>query len=363
MSVKIRIKSNYLYLDVIQNRKHHWEALRIKLSTNSSERNRQMKFAECCRAKRELQIAMGEWNFVDRNTGRQLLIDYMCKLAKKKKKNHPFHRCVNYVRAFNDGGRIQLSAVSENWILNFQKFLQDSGKLAEISVNTIIINLKYVFNQAVKDRILSKSPAENIKLLRLPEKEYDVLSAEEMADFILVETWNDWENEIKNAFVFSCYTGLRFSDIRTLKCEHIEKCTVSKYNQYRYWIKKKQIKTRNFVEIPIPHSALGLIEPEKISDKNIFPLTSARTPKYSNRTIKRLAARAGISKNVSWHTARRTFATLELESGADPFTVQRLMGHKSITMTSIYAKSNNIKSSAIHGMEKLINQTEKQMLS
>ena len=363
MSVRIRIKNEHLYLDIIQNRRHHWETLHVKLSANAADRNRQMRFAECCRAKRELQIAMGEWNFVDKASGRQLLIDYMRKLAKEKERNHPFHRCVNYVRAFKDGGRIQLSAVSESWVLSFQKFLQDSGRLAEISINTIIVNLKFVFNRAIKDGILVKSPAENVKLLKLPEKEYDVLSAEEMSDFIIVNTSGEWETEIKKAFLFSCYTGLRFSDIRTLKPEHIEKRTVSKYNQYRYWIKKKQIKTKNYVEIPITQAALDLIEPGKLQDMYVFPLISTRTPKYSNKTIKRLVERAGIPKNVSWHTARRTFATLELESGADPFTVQRLMGHKSITMTSLYAKSNNIKSSAIQGMEKLINQSKKQMRS
>ena len=361
MSVKIRIKNERLYLDIIQGRMHHWETLHIKLSQTPGIRKEQLTFAENCRAKRELQIAMGEWNFVDKFQGRQLLIDYMRRLAKDKESSHPFHRCVKYVKDYKDGGRIQLSAVTESWVLSFQKFLEESGRLEELTINTMMINLKYAFNKAVKDGILTKSPAANVKLLKVPEKEHDVLSAEEISGFLSVQAFSRWEREVKKAFLFSCYTGLRYSDIRTLKYEHIENRTVSKYNHYMYWLKKKQQKTKNYVEIPVCDIALSLIEPIKPPDESVFPMTSCRGAKYSNIVIKRLSAHAGIEKNVSWHTARRTFATLELESGADPFTVQRLMGHKSIRMTGIYAKSNNIKSSAIRGMEALIRQTENQV--
>ena len=127
---------------------------------------------------------------------------------------------------------------------------------------------------------------------------------------------------------------------------------MNKYNQSKLWIKKRQVKTKNFVEIPISENAWKLIEPRGLPANPVFPgLTEIKQDNNIRRYVKRLAEAAGVEWGVSFHTARRTFATLELESGADPFTVQRLMGHKKIQMTAVYAKSDRIKSGAIAALD------------
>ena len=362
MGVKIREKKGYLYLDVIQGRLHHWEALHIRLSDNATDRKEQLRFAESCRAKRELQLALGEWDFVDNISGRQLLVDYMQKIAEERNARSPYLRCLQWVKKCKDGGRVQLSAVSEMWCSSFQKFLITSGRLAETTANTMLVNLKYTFNRAIREGILQKNPAQNVKRLKVPENEKPVLTVEEISAVFATPPITKLEEPVRRAFLFACQTGLRYSDLQTLAWKHIEKRTLSKYNQFQYWIKKEQVKTKDTVEIPLSRGAYELIKPMNFPDVLIFKELSERTSKVTNDTLKRICKRAGIEKKVSWHTARRTFATLELESGADPFTVQSLMGHKSITMTSIYAKSNNIKSGAIKGLENMLNQTDTQQI-
>lgn len=360
MSVKIREKKGYLYLDVIQGRTHHWESLHIKLSENATDRKEQLRFAESCRAKRELQLALGEWNFTDTVTGKKLLIDYIEKIAEKK--CQPYKTFVHWVKKYKDGGRVQLQSINDRWVYNFQQFLVSQNTLSELTINHIIGWLRYSFNIALQEGIINKNPALQVKNLKVPEKEKDTLSIDEVLRLYKAVPLNEYEEEVKRAFLFSCYTGLRFSDLRSLQWKHIESRAISKYNQCRHWIKKEQVKTKNVVEIPLSESAYNLIQPMGFPDTYVFSLLMQKELRNGNKigrkAIARWAAEAEINKKVSWHTARRTFATLELESGADPFTVQRLMGHKSITMTGIYAKSNNIKSGAIKGLENMLNQTE-----
>ena len=362
MSVKIRIKRGYFYLDVIQNRKHHWESLHMKISADAKIRKKQIQFAENCRTKRELQIAMGEWNIADRGIVRITLVDYIEGIVGKKKPHCPMCNCLYWIKKFRNGGRIQLHALSESWVLSFQSMLLESH-LCKGSVNKIIRCLKVILNRAVREGVLFKSPAANIRMVKEVPVEKDVLSPDDIFLFQNAETKTELEREVKRGFLFSCYTGLRISDLKTLRWGNIEKRAISKYNACQFWIKKMQIKTKGVVEIPIPPSALGLLGVFGEPEQAVFKMLSVRTERPGNVILKKLAKRAGVCKSVSWHTARRTFATLALESGADPFTVQRLMGHKSIKMTGIYAKSNNIKSGAVLGMAGMIEEAwQKELL-
>jgi len=360
MGVKVREKNGRLYLDVIQGGLHHWETLHIKLSSNPTDKKEQLRFAESCRAKRELQLALGEWNFADSISGRKLLIDYIEKIAESK--TYPYRHFVLWIKRYKDGGQIQLQSINDRWCYDFQKFLVSQATLSDMTVNQIMGWLRYSLNNAVREGIIPKNPVMQVKPLKLQEVEKDILSADEVSSIYSVITETDFEDEVKRAFLFACQTGLRYSDIRTLQWKHIEKMAVSKYNKHQYWIKKAQVKTKRIVEIPLTDSAYELIKPMGVPDVYIFgsfiKWTICAGDKRGNAIIKKFCQTLGIEKKITWHTARRTFATLELESGADPFTVQRLMGHRNISMTGIYAKSNNIKSSAVQGIENLIKQSE-----
>jgi integrase len=158
----------------------------------------------------------------------------------------------------------------------------------------------------------------------------------------------DLQNEIRTAFLFGCYTGFRISDLVRLKWGDI--------SFERMEITKIQKKTRRKVVVPVRKDILQIINPEweeKDPDGFIFPLLG-ETHTTTNRYLQGWAKASGIQKNVTWHTARHTDATLLIESGAELYTVMRLLGHTKIQTTMQYAVvSDRKKREAVENLPRL----------
>ncbi len=360
MGVYVRIKHGGFYLDIIQGRRHKWESLHMKVPSDPAEYREKMKIAERCRANRETQLLNGEWGFKDGASGKKTLALYLEEKLKGKSERSAFARVKKYLAEYK-GGNVQIAAITPDWIDGFQKFLLKQGGLSQASASQYAGAIRSLLNEAVKDGIITTNPAKAVRGIQAPETNKETLTLEELRAMaaVDVEEWPKAGRETRNAFLFSCLCGLRLSDIKTLVWSDIIKKQVNKYNNSRYWIKKRQVKTKNFVEIPISENAWQLIAPQGLPQNAVFPcLAAIKQDNNIRRYVKRLAEAAGVEWGVTFHTARRTFATLELESGADPFTVQRLMGHKKIQMTAVYAKSDRIKSGAISNLENMLNQSE-----
>ncbi len=343
MSVSIRIKGQNLYLDVIQNRQHHWESLHMKLSTDPTERKEQMKLAEICRAKREMQIVTGAWNLTDATAGKQSLINYMKdyqnKLNKSRKKG--FNQTIKYLEKYKYGN-VQLSSVNARWVQDFQNWLLNNNGLLQSTASLYSTIVRQCLLSAAKERIISYNPAETVKTITMQTKEKIPLTLEEVRLLIQTPTHTktDTQEEVKRAFLFACYTSLRVSDLASLKWGDIETRLLNKNTRFSHWIKKQQIKTKKIIEIPIIPQAWDLIKTDivQLPENPVFPILSKPyTVQHTYDMIKNWAKDAGIEKNVSWHTARHTFATLASEGGIDPLTIQRILGHSKIDITAIYA--------------------------
>jgi integrase len=136
--------------------------------------------------------------------------------------------------------------------------------------------------------------------------------------------------DVKNAFLFCCFAGLRYSDVSVLKWEQIRKEGKLSYLYY------KQIKTGNIERIPLAKQALTYLSTKRGADNDlVFPLPSKRTVNYS---LNAWSKRANLGKHISFHTSRHTFATLALTYGIDIKTVSSLLGHREVKTTEIYAK-------------------------
>lgn len=151
------------------------------------------------------------------------------------------------------------------------------------------------------------------------EREY--LSADELR--ILVDDYNTTGKNWQRVFLFSCFTGLRYSDVVALTWGDI------KDNEIRLTTRK----TNTFTTIPLNDKALSLL-PTRKKDGAVF-----RVPDVSSirKTLLSWATANGIKKSISFHTARHTFATLSLLGGAELYTISKLLGHHNITTTQIYA--------------------------
>lgn len=344
MGVKVRTKKgkhgDLLYLDIIQNRKHHWEALHITLSTIPTERKEQLRFAESCRAQRELQIAQRAWGFTDTIGGKILLSAYMEKVIKSKNSSTQkvYKSALDDIQKYGD---IKINQINLQWCEGFKAFLEKEG-LAKTTVKLRLNLLKGVVNCAIKEGLLNNNPCIGLKLGKAQGKEKEPLTLEEIArlkSFADVGTIKQREN--KRAFLFACYTGLRVSDLMTLTYSDIEHRAVNSGNAFPVWIKKEQVKTKNLVEIPLLQEARELLDFSvlHLPKDLVFPFCG------DGGNIIRLfsawAKKAGVSKHISWHIARHSFATLASELGLEPMAIQRMLGHTSLNTTAIYAKTTD----------------------
>lgn len=192
--------------------------------------------------------------------------------------------------------------------------------------------LNGALNRAVRNGII---PANPMKQLDRREKyqpkaqEREYLTIEELRQLIKLPCGNE---QVKKAFVFSCFAGLRLSDVRTLTWRNVLKSPDGKTLYVHVFMQKTQ-KPNN---VPLSEEALACLNKKADLDEPIFTLpTSDATINYH---IKRWVKAAGIEKTISFHCSRHTFATLMLTLGADVYTTSKLLGHSNVTTTAIYAK-------------------------
>lgn len=193
--------------------------------------------------------------------------------------------------------------------------------------------LSAAFNMAVSEGILGKSPMCGIgKGIRIKaaDSERTYLDMDEVRTLSATPCLSE---SLRRAFLFSCFTGLRISDIRRLTWDNLTLVLGADGRQtYRLFIVVK--KTGHRLEFNLSQAATGCL-PAMGKEKHIFVLPSNVSV---CRQLRQWTLQAGISKHVTFHTARHTFATMVLTLGADIYTVSKLLGHRNVTTTQIYAR-------------------------
>jgi site-specific recombinase XerD len=330
MSVKVREKRGKLYLDIYQRGKRTWESLHLTLTKDKMQDKELWRVAEIIRSKRETQILTGAWDIHNPDAGKISLVGYLKECSKNYKNPSPVNCCINYIKEFH-GGSIQLVQVTTKWVDEFQKFLLKKDNLSQSSAEYYSRILRSALRRAVKNDLIVKNPALNVEAISAPEPEMIFLNIDELKALADVGFDDEYSKEIRRAFLFGCYTGLRISDIESL--------TWGKIQTNPMQIIKSQYKTKTPVYIPLHKSAQTFIIDDKDHEPNekVFDLaTHNRRTSYDY--LKKWAEKAKLKKTIGWHTARRTFATMALEHGADIYTVANLLGHKGIKNVTKYAK-------------------------
>jgi integrase len=330
MGVKVREKRGKLYLDIYQGGKRTWEALHLQLTKDKIQNKEIWRLAEICRSQRETQLLTGAWGINDPVAGKVSLIGYMEKYSKNYRNPNVVNCCIKYIKEFHSGS-IQLVQITPKWIDEFQNFLLKKNNLSQGSAAFYARILRSALKRAVTNEMIMKNPADAVQKISAPEPEMIFLNIDEVK--ALAETVADdpYGAEVRRAFLFGCYTGLRVSDLESLTWGKIENNPMQ--------IIKSQEKTKTPAYIPLSKSAQTLIVDGKPheANENVFNF-STHNRRTSYNYLKDWAEKAGIKKAIGWHTARRTFATMALENGADIYTVAKLLGHNSLRSVAKYAK-------------------------
>jgi integrase len=336
MGVNIREKRGKLYLDIYHQGQRQWESLNLVVPDNPIEKKEVMRLAKVAKSKREQQLFSGEWNVLDHVGSRRTLYSYVEEMAKTRSSNDRVTRVLKYLREYPGGPVVNLGEVNEKWIRNFQEYMEHDTELTQSSAASYSQAVRMALNQAVRENIIPRNPAEAVKTIPVPESDRIYLTAGEIQKLADTPQKGPVGEQCKKAFLFACYCGLRISDIISLTWGDIER------GEKGMQIVKKQKKTEKKVFIPVHGTAWEILAAGDAVDihprgDRVFPLIGDR---YNNFLVS-WAKRAKLGKRIGWHTARHTFAVRLLESGVDIYTVSKLLGHKSIAQTQVYAKMTN----------------------
>ncbi len=245
--------------------------------------------------------------------------------------------------------KIKPEQITKDIIEAYTEYLQ-SRSVGE-GAKSIYARFKKVIKYAVEHDVISKNPCNGI-VIKVDEQilKKEVLSPEEIQR--LIATHYDNENpNIRRAFIFCLYCGLRYCDVKDLTFANVDYSNkLLKFEQN----KTKGHSANSGVIIPLNDGILSLIG-EPISPNNrdeaIFPL-----PSYEMclKALKRWVKRAGINKHISWHCARHSFAVNILNNGANIKTVASLLGHSGLKHTEKYTRAiDSLKQEAINSLPKL----------
>lgn len=273
-----------------------------------------------------------------------------------KKKANFLDFCTQYHKAYNKGDIrmigiaikefkiyngsefIQPTQVNENLLIGYRDYLLK--KYHGESPNSVFRRFKKILKAATKEGFFTVSPAINISCPMPDGIPKAILMPDEIVKLSETPCPND---EIRRAFFFCLNTGLRFVDVNDLQFKHISNGA----------IKKSQIKTGREVIVDLNPTAIRLLGEIQSPETKVFNLPSING---CLKSLKAWAKRAKIDKNITWHSARHSFATILLMNSTDIKTVQSLLGHSKIEHTQKYTHVvNALKKAAVNTLPEMKN--------
>lgn len=203
---------------------------------------------------------------------------------------------------------------------------QHNAAMKNIQKLCTIINL--AFNMG----IIPTNPASLFRI-HFEETERDRLDEEELCRLYEYPFASETLSRVRDSYIMACYTGLSYIDASSFEQKDLQKYIDG--NQYIIKNRAKTLENFKVLLLDVPAEIINKYK-GKLPDGQLFPMISNQN---TNRFLKEIAQIVGINKKLTYHTARHTFATtICLTNGVPLETVQKLLGHKSIRTTQIYAK-------------------------
>ena len=232
---------------------------------------------------------------------------------------------------------IPIREITPIFITDFELYLRTACKCGYNTAAKFLLFLKSIIIVARNNGILTKDPFANYKI-QMKKVDRGYLTEDEIKIILKKKMVSERLEHVRDLFIFSCFTGLAYSDVANLREENIRKSFDGKL-----WIMTKRQKTNTDVNVPlldIPKMILKKYK-GKLPNGKILPVISNQK---LNAYLKEIADICGIKKNLTFHLARHTFATTTtLAKGVPIETVSKMLGHTNIETTQIYARITNSK--------------------
>lgn len=323
-----------LYLDIYINGKRKYEYLRLYLVPEETRQDKQknketLLLAKSVYAKRLVEVQQGRFGFENCTRQKIYLADYLelfcnsqCKEKSSRKKI--YKHLLNRIKQVPN---IYMYNIDADWMQNFTNRILNSGNISTNSVATYLRYLSAFFNYAVKNKIIKENPCKYINKPSVIRKEREFLTIEELKKIAAND--NRKFANLKAAFLFSCLTGFRHSDIKRIDWSMVhDECDGCK-------VVLNMHKTGGLIYQDISSEARQLMGERKDDKVLVFPGVSSSN--NVNVLLRQFMKEEGIKKHITFHCARHTFALLLLNNSTDIYTVSKLLGHTDVKTTLIYA--------------------------
>ena len=315
-------------------RKH--ESLKMYIYSNPKddvERNynaETLRLAEAVRCKRSIAVMKGELDFIEESFAKSDFLEFFEKLAENRDKSWKY--ALRYFSKFMNGScrfenlTVPLAEEYKIWLVNTAKGFGNyaNRKVSQNSVAKYYVIFRAVLKYAYRGKFIRENINEYLENIETKKTKREFLTISEIQSLSKAECMYD---VLKRAGMFSILTGLRFSDIISL--QWTELCEAP---DGRPCIRKCIQKTNTEETVYISEQALAYCGPRK--EKGIvFEYFSKSMLQYP---LKQWIKKAGISKRISFHCFRHTYATMLISSGVDIYTVSKQLTHTNVKTTEIY---------------------------
>jgi len=294
-----------------------------------------LELAKSIKAKRELEIKNGQHGFKrSGSSNADFMVLFEEEAQKRKAKEGSLGNWLiskKHLENYLGSDTLPFKKIDKKFCEGFKEYLTNVKKtngepLASSSIASYFSKFRATLNKAVKKRYISFNPANEVETPRVKTPKREHLTVEELKAVSKAECRYP---VLKNAFMFACLTGLRWSDVQKLTWSEIEQ------NEDGWRVVFHQKKTDGLQYVEIPDNAKQYVgEP---IDPEVRVFKGLKYSSYMNVALERWMMKAGITKNITFHCARHTYAILQLQHGADIYTVSKLLGHKNLKTTQIYA--------------------------
>ncbi len=363
-----------LYLDIYINGQRSYEYLKLYLIPENNREDKRknqetLHLAETIRAKRMVELQNQEFGFKSPYKEDTNFYDYYMALCEERFKTEAqgnwgnWKCCLKHLMRYDPQlQKRKWKDIDREFIQGFKDYLENDAYawstderarnterlLSRNSKVSYFNKLRACCNQAYEDRIIQFNPIRSIEGFKAEEGKRMYLTLDEVKRLANTPCYY---TSVKKAFLFSCLTGLRRSDIERLTWGDV-------YKQGEFIrIIFTQKKTSGLEYLDLAPEAVELMGQRKDPSEKVFEFF--HSPSCTNACLREWCMKAGINKHITFHCGRHTFATMMLDLGTDLYTVSKLLGHREIGTTQIYAKVlDKSKQAAVSSIPTILNQSD-----
>lgn len=344
-----------IYIDYMRNGKRVRQSLGLFLQTRCTtrierKRNEETRMLAELKRKNIEDMLNGR---AEEDTSVMLFYEWYqrCMDAHKGKTRESWQSALTHLRIYEPYEQMTMGDITREWIEGFRAYLVNQAvtktekredkrygtssryskhnehqPLSQNTAANYFAKVVACLNKAKADGIIKSNPADGVKRIAVTDGNRVYLTAKELRRMMAADCEDD---AIKRAFLFGCMTGLRFSDIRRLTWGDIQDAD----GYVRLVFTQQKTGQREYP--PLNKAALKQLGKRGEPEQLVFPISGN---KRTNDVLSRWCKAAKITKHVTFHCSRHTFATLLLESNTDIYTASKLLGHRKVATTQIYAK-------------------------